>query len=187
MKRKSPVPAYFILILTHLFCTACTNEDHKFPSTTFHSGYLIEDIKERVGKDEKSKDFGSVVQLSYDVFREHYGNGNKKREINFSDGRLHGRYIAWFKNGQKQVEINYRLGLRDGLTREWYQSGQLKEKSTYVSGDVNGKHEGWHENGNKSFEANYINGTLNGSLNRWTENQNLISKQYFEEGQLVFD
>ena len=187
MTRKSPIPAYFILILTQIFCTSCTDENHNFPSTTSHSGYLLEDNNKGSRQDDESNDSGSLNQLNYDVFKEHYGNGNIKREINFSNGKLHGGYITWFQNGQKQMEINYRFGLRNGPTREWYQTGQLKEKSNYIGGNADGTYEAWHENGNKSFEASYSNGTLNGRLNRWTENQKLISEQYFKEGLLVLD
>ena len=178
---------FTFLVLTQMICTACADKDQKFQSPNSRPGYLLEDNTERNRQAMESGDSGLTDRLNYDVFKEHYKNGKAKREINFSGGKLHGRYITWFENGQKQKEINYRLGLRDGLTKEWYRSGQLKEKSNYVDGNVNGTYQGWHENGNKSFEANYLNGKLNGRLNRWTNNQNLISKQHFEDGLLVLD
>ena len=40
-------------------------------------------------------------------------NGNKKKEVNFKDGKDDGPGVTWYENGQKMSEGNYKDGKRD--------------------------------------------------------------------------
>ena len=50
---------------------------------------------------EDGKDILSFTDTTnYDVLVEKHESGSLKREINFSDGKLHDSYTTWFENGQ---------------------------------------------------------------------------------------
>ena len=175
----------FSLSLISIFFAGCESKDGSVQEQPYGSGYLIENQMPVIAKEDGIDILNFSDTTNYDVLVEKHKNGNLKREINFSDGKLHNSYTTWFDNGQKQTEVSYRLGLRNGASREWYPTGQLKEESNYVDGDVHGKYVGWHANGYKKFEADYSNGQLEGSVYRWTNNGKTISKQSFTEGQLI--
>jgi len=175
------------LWLISIFFVGCDSNEGSTKRQTYSSGYLIEN-QTPIGLDQqRTYDLTSIDSTNYDAIVEKHANGNLKRKINFSHGKLHESYTTWFENGQKQMEVNYQLGLRHGASREWYQTGQLKEQSNYIDGSVNGKYEGWHENGHKKFEANYSNGQLDGSAYRWADNGKTISEQSFKVGKLILE
>ena len=182
---NTPIFYSFSLCLISTFFAGCDSNDRSAKGQPYGSGYLIENQKPVITKEDGKDILNFTDTTNYDVLVEKHENGSLKRKINFSDGKLHDSYTTWFENGQKQTEVSYRLGLRHGASREWYPTGQLKEESNYVDGEVHGKYEGWHENGYKKFEANYSDGQLDGSVYRWTNNGRTISKQSFKEGQLI--
>jgi antitoxin component YwqK of YwqJK toxin-antitoxin module len=78
-----------------------------------------------------------------------YGNGQKKSEENYKDGKQDGLATEWYKNGQKKIEINYKDGKEDGLATVWYGNGQKQGETTYKDGKPNGLATEWDKNGRK--------------------------------------
>ena len=124
---NTPIFYSFSLCLISTFFAGCDSNDRSAKGQPYGSGYLIEDQMPVVGKEDSIDNLTLTDTRNYDVHLEKHENGNLKRQINFSDGKLHNRYTTWFENGQKQTEVSYRLGLRHGASREWYPTGQLKE------------------------------------------------------------
>ena len=59
---------------------------------------------------------------------DYYGNGQKKYERNFKNGKEEGLCIHWYENGQKQSEGQYRDGKPDGLWSEWTEGGERRDE-----------------------------------------------------------
>lgn len=89
-----------------------------------------------------------------------YENGKKKCEINYRNGKLHGKWMYLFRNGQKEWEVNYK-------------NGKLHGKLTW-----------WYKNGNKKWEENYKNGELHGKQIEWDEARQIILEENWENGKL---
>jgi antitoxin component YwqK of YwqJK toxin-antitoxin module len=72
------------------------------------------------------------------------------------------KYIVryYYLNGQVEYEIEYQNGKRHGKTIRWYEDGKKKYENKYQNGRLHGKFIGWHENGNKRYEYEYQNGIL---------------------------
>ena len=60
-------------------------------------------------------------------YEEYYGNGNKKQEKNYKDGRTDGLWTEWYENGQKKFEWTYKDGKEDGFLVQWNEDGSVKE------------------------------------------------------------
>ena len=66
-----------------------------------------------------------------------YGNGQKKREGRYKNGKLDGKWTAWHESGQKESEVNYKNGKLDGKLIEWFQfNGQIKREENYKKGKL---------------------------------------------------
>ncbi len=65
---------------------------------------------------------------------EWYKNGQKRSEINYKDGKLHGLKTRWYDNGQKKSELNYEDGKPHGIYTEWYENGKKKSEVYYQNG-----------------------------------------------------
>jgi antitoxin component YwqK of YwqJK toxin-antitoxin module len=95
-----------------------------------------------------------VAECKY-VVRYYYDNGQVEREINYHQGRLHGKEIGWCENGQKSWEANYHQGQQHGKSIGWYKNGQKEREEDYHKGQRHGKAIRWHENGQKYWEEDY--------------------------------
>ena len=60
-----------------------------------------------------------------------YDNGQKRREVNFKDGKKDGVSTEWHVNGQKEFEEHYKDGKRNGLSNSWYENGQKKYERNF--------------------------------------------------------
>ena len=80
-------------------------------------------------------------------YEEYYGNGNKKQEKNYKDGRTDGLWTEWYENGQKKVEGTYKNGRKGGLWTKWYKNGKKWVKGTVKEGVEVGKWIYYNDNG----------------------------------------
>ena len=85
-------------------------------------------------------------------------NGQKKREVNYKDGKLDGLLTLWYENGQKRGEVNHKDGKLDGLFTGWYENGQKKREINFKDGKQDGLFTQWYENGQKRGKANFKDG-----------------------------
>jgi len=90
---------------------------------------------------------GGVVDL--------YKSGQKKEEVSYKNGQLHGRFKRWYSDGQKKDETSYKLGQKAGAYRAWYTNGQKKKEGTYKAGKEDGAWSYWYKNGQKQKEGSY--------------------------------
>ena len=65
-----------------------------------------------------------------------YGNGQKKSEGKFKDGKLDGKWTSWYENGQIKSEENYKDGKRDGKWTTWYKNGRITSEKNYKDGKL---------------------------------------------------
>ena len=92
---------------------------------------LIDDLTYKVSTDLMYYEGKLFSGVGYDI----HSNGQLKKEINYTDGKIHGSYKEWYSNGQLSVEYNLnKQGKRDGVWREWYENGQLLHEAKYKNG-----------------------------------------------------
>ena len=92
---------------------------------------LIDDLTYKVSKDLMYYEGELFSGIGYDI----HSNGQLSKEINYTDGKIHGSYKEWYSNGQLSVEYNInKEGKRDGFWREWYENGQLLHEAKYKDG-----------------------------------------------------
>jgi len=114
------------------------------------------------------------------IYGEKFFEEFSKREINYQNGKLHGKMIYWNRKGQIVIESNYKNNLLDGLEIE-YENGQISMERNYSKGVQQGKETWWNENGQISHESNYSKGVLQGKNTDWHSNgQKLIEVNYID-------
>ena len=129
----------------------------------------------------------------------YYGDGKKKAESNWKEGKRDGvrrvwtaagvlreeEYFGndepngttkkWTEKGVLVEEFNFVNGKRHGPSTWWYDDGKPKEKAVYANGKRNGVSRRWHATGNVADEAAYEDGKLNGPRKQWTVEGQLIA------------
>ena len=85
-----------------------------------------------------------------------YMDGDYPHEINYKEGKKHGKSICWHSNGQIWSEGEYKDGQPDGLIRYWYENGVLRHEEKYENGNRIYKR-CWEEDGSEidSSDPNY--------------------------------
>jgi antitoxin component YwqK of YwqJK toxin-antitoxin module len=63
----------------------------------------------------------------------------------YHKGKLHGKYIRWWKHGGRMEETTYVKGKQLGVHRDWYFNGQLK--SEYIYGQPSSASKVYREDG----------------------------------------
>ncbi len=91
---------------------------------------------------------------------EFYKSGQKRMELTFKNGKLHGLSTRWVSNGQKKSEIGYRNAEQTGPYRTWYKNGQQEKEGAYKAGKEDGPWVFWYLNGQKQRECAYKDGVL---------------------------
>ncbi len=91
---------------------------------------------------------------------EYFPRGQKWWEVEYRDGKRHGKTTGWHSNGQKMVEGESRDGGRHGKWTYWRESGQKVSEWEYLDGKRHGKWTEWHPNGQKESEVEYRDGKL---------------------------
>ena len=114
-----------------------------------------------------------------------YANGQKNREVNYKDGKRDGLYVMWYEDGQKEWEGNYNNGLREGLWWKWHENGQKNRRENYKDGKRDGLYVMWYANGQKEWEGNYKNGMLEGPSVRWHESGEKMEERNYKDGKMV--
>lgn len=92
------------------------------------------------------------------VFRA--GDGFKEREINFRNGKAHGKFIRWYDGGRKWVEATYAAGRLHGPYTCWHYwaNDQKKEEGTHENGKRQGLWRLWNRKGKLLGEWVYRQG-----------------------------
>ena len=80
-----------------------------------------------------------------------------------------GTWVGWHSNRQQWVEMEYRNGKKHGKYVDWYPNGQKSSSAMYVDGEFHGAYAEWHSNGQKAHQCRYDNGELIGVRTSWDE------------------
>ena len=115
-----------------------------------------------------------------------YSNGNPSAEMEFSDGKLNGKYVLYYPNGKLyyQEEKN-EYGMTVGKTTEYYPNGQVNTAYNYYYENQDGPAVEYYENGKLKEEANYYNGYLNGPKKLYDNTGRLIETRFYFYGLLL--
>ncbi len=129
----------------------------------------------------------------------YYGDGKRKAESNWKDGKRDGVRWVWSANGTLREEqffagdephgsakkwndkgmlieeLTFVSGQRHGPSTFWYDDGKPKEKAIYAIGKRHGVSRRWHGTGNVADEASYVAGKLDGPRKQWTIEGQLIA------------
>ncbi len=86
-----------------------------------------------------------------------YVNGRKSHEIEYKNGKYHGKFIAFYDNGRKCVQQHYRNGVCSGADSGWYPDGSKAYHGNHADGKQTGTWTHWDRDGNvktaKSMDA----------------------------------
>ncbi len=105
---------------------------------------------------------------------DYYENNQIKYRVQIESGFKEGLWISWHQNGQKKNEGNYSNGAKDGLCERNWNKG--KPHGSVIE---------WYGNGQRSFEQNFKNGKYDGVFIRWHENGQMMSKEKYQNDQIV--
>jgi antitoxin component YwqK of YwqJK toxin-antitoxin module len=85
-------------------------------------------------------------------------------DIDYVNGKMHGKYMKYHRNGQIQTELNYVDGKIIGKTYSYHEDGSIATECTYVDGKIEGKYISYGLNCDNITVgiSNYVNGKLNG-------------------------
>jgi len=108
--------------------------------------------------------------------------GKKTYEAEFVEGMQEGVERQWFPTGQQKVEANYVHSVPHGMATEWYRDGEKKSQGEYVTGRENGMHTWWYRTGVKDQQITYINGLEEGMVRKWYENGERMLEAQFVDG-----
>ena len=87
----------------------------------------------------------------------YWGNGQKKEEGTYKDGKEQGLYTQWHENGQEGIEGTYKDGQLNGIWNGWYSNGNKRFTSILKDNVKIGKCTYWYDNGVKKTTGNYKN------------------------------
>ena len=159
-----------------------SKEDNEFISSlTKPEGVKEEELKVRGGiaylKGSDTPYTGKSFELN--------GNGQKKAEANFKDGKLDGLWVWRYGNGQKEAEANFKDGKKDGLAFGWYADGKKKFETSYKDDKLDGLGVEWYRNGQKIEEVNFKDGKRDGLWTVWYENGQKAREVNYKDGKKI--
>ena len=148
------------------------NSEKPFTGRVVNSRTARRDLNQPIPKSKDQKD-----NLILWFYMERPGD----LEIEFSDGKPHGKWTDWHENGQKKSELNFRNGNKHGKEYFWHENGQLQREVDYRNDRPHGKWIQWYENGRKMSEEEYRNGKNHGILIEWYENGQKQSESLYRD------
>lgn len=100
----------------------------------------------------------------------------RKRETNYKEGLLHGKYKLYMIDGTICQEIDYKDGKMNGKYLQYHPNGKIFRDCEVKDDKSNGITKIWYKNGQLMSEAEFKDDKANGKV-----------KQYYENGQIAFD
>jgi antitoxin component YwqK of YwqJK toxin-antitoxin module len=117
---------------------------------------------------------------------DYFPEGQKKAEVEFLNGIVHGNYIVWYANGQKYYDSEWTNGTSQGKYIFFEMDGRKILEGTWRDGMASGKDIFWHKNGQKHFEREHCDGKPCGKWIYWYDNGQIESKCEYSDGELVW-
>ena len=100
-------------------------------------------------------------------------------------GKLHGKYITWYKNEKKKKEEIYKDGKRHGKWIKWYENEKKQSETNYKNGKRHGRYITWNKDGKKKNESNYKDGKRHGKRIQRDKDGKIISERNFKDGKEI--
>lgn len=114
---------------------------------------------------------------------EYYCNGNKKNNIEFTNGRPDGYAILYYENGNIKEEGDWKINRWVGKYKLYYENGQVQHDFKFNEG---GKREGVqtynYENGQTAVVGNFTNGKETGQIKEFYENGDVKAIKTYNNG-----
>lgn len=83
-------------------------------------------------------------------------------EIDYVNGKIHGKYIKTQNNGRPDIECTFIDGIIDGKFYQYYNEIQIAIECTYVDGKIHGDFRSFHPNGEIAMKCTYVDGKIEG-------------------------
>ena len=135
----NPVPLFLIIVSLPLLLGGCGEKD---TITTKPELEIRKGVRCLKGSDTPYT--GTAIT---------YMNGQKKREVNYSEGVEDGLHTVWYENGERRQELTIKNGKPEGLQLGWHVNGQKKYEGEFKEGKQDGLYVEWYENGQKKQES----------------------------------
>jgi len=127
------------------------------------------------------------------LLEEFYPNGQIKKLVNFSKGRLNGEFFefsetgevllsgqyiddfkegdwnSYYRDGSKKSEYFYTKNLLQGITKNYFPNGNLAETIPFEAGKLQGTYQAFFPNGNLQKSVEFSDDQENGAYERFYE------------------
>ena len=101
---------------------------------------------------------------------------HKRMELEFKDGKRHGRYKKYYENGQLHEEGQFKEGKKHGLSKSYWENGRFETEVHWVDGKSHGPWKYHEKDGHLKITGFFKEGKRNGP-ERW----------YFKSGQISWE
>lgn len=142
------------------------------------------------------------------LMEEYYPNGQIKKLVNFSKGKLNGEFFefsetgellfsglyvddlkegdwnSYYRDGSKKSEDFYSKNLLQGSSKKYFPDGNLAEVISFESGKLQGTYQAFFPNGNLQKSVEFTNDQENGAYERFYEDGQPEILGSFAKGEL---
>ncbi len=108
--------------------------------------------------------------------------GHKIFQAHFVEGKKHGLEEQWYAKGEKKLEVPFENDKPNGIATEWHKNGKKKSESPFKNGREEGLHKWWFEDGSKDQEVPFKDGKANGIVKNWYPSGQIKLESSFKEG-----
>jgi len=112
-------------------------------------------------------------------YREYYGNGALKLEMQIGNGVPEGAYVIYFEDHKPKEVRSYKKGKLHGLWRTYDVSGLLISEAEYKDGEKHGTWRIWDKSGTLRYEMGYTDGKRTGTWRMWDEKGKLTEERQY--------
>jgi len=126
--------------------------------------------------------YGDKIRRIYITTNEWYENGQKKLEINVTNGIVDGPMYKFHPNGNIETEGFYKNDKRNGVFKTFYESGKLKGVQTIKDDVLNDTAKEWYESGQLKTIGFFKNGKPEGRLLKYHENGKIWKVSNYKNG-----
>ena len=111
-------------------------------------------------------------------------SGQKRAQLSFYNGLLHGLSTYWNEDGNKDAEVEYNQGMRHGITVHWHPNQNLQSRGFYYEGKLHGTLEEYYPNGDRKSRSSWQNGIPSNIREEWHQSGHLARQYKYEKGKL---
>ncbi|WP_157963251.1 toxin-antitoxin system YwqK family antitoxin [Algoriphagus litoralis] len=130
------------------------------------------------------------------LMEEFYPNGQIKKLVNFSNGKLNGEFFEFSEGGEVLLSGQYLDDFKEGDWNSYYRDGSKKSEYFYLKNLLQGTTKNYFPNGNVAetipfeegklqgtYQSFFPNGTLQKSVEFANDRENGAYERFYEDGQ----